>query len=84
MSRLSILSVLVIGLPLIGCAQAPTQNAAVADNQATPVGSHIKGVAADPLALTVGRSDIDQARPYGVQEGLAYSSLYPFATISGR
>jgi len=84
MSRLSILPVLLIGLPLIGCSQAPTQNVAVADNQATPVGSHIKGAAADPMALSVGRSNIDSARPFGVQEGLTYSSLYPFANISGR
>jgi hypothetical protein len=84
MPRLSILPVLIIGLPLIGCAQAPTQSAAVADNQATPTGSHIKGAAADPTTLTVSRNDIDQARPYGVQQGLTYSSLFPFATVSGR
>jgi hypothetical protein len=84
MPRLSILPVLLIGLPLIGCAQAPAQNAAVADNQATPTGSHIKGAEPDPTTLTIGRNDIDQARPYGVQEGLTYSSLFPFATISGR
>ena len=84
MSRLSILSVLVVGLPLIGCAQAPTQSAAVADNRATPVGSHIAGAAADPTALNVSRGDLDQARPYGVQQGLNNSSLFPFATISGR
>ena len=84
MARLSLLTVLMVGLPLIGCAQAPTENVAVADNKATPVGSHIAGAAADPMTLTVSRSDIDQARPYGVQEGLTYSSLFPFANISGR
>jgi hypothetical protein len=86
MSRLAILPALLIGLPLIGCAQAPSQNAGVpvADAQATPTGSHVKGAAPDPTTLTVSRANIDSARPFGVQEGMNESSLFPFATISGR
>jgi hypothetical protein len=84
MSRLSILPVLLIGLPLIGCAQAPTQNAAVADSQATPVGTHIKGAPADPMAITVTPYDIDRARPSGIQEGIIDSAAWPFVQISGH
>jgi hypothetical protein len=84
MSRLSILSVLMIGLPLIGCAQAPTQNAAVADSQATPIGSHVKGAAPDPLAQSVTSKDFDRAPAFGLQQAILDSAAGPSATISGH
>ena len=87
MSRLSILSVLVVGLPLIGCAQAPsaaTQTSAVpvADAQVTPVGSHIRGAAPDPFLCTAGQNAINQAATDTTSEALTHSNCQPFLDIS--
>ena len=87
MSRLSILSVLVVGLPLIGCAQAPsaaTQTSAVpvADAQVTPTGSHVRGAAPDPFLCTAGQNAINQAATDTTSEALTHSNCQPFLDIS--
>jgi hypothetical protein len=90
MSRLLILPALLIGLPLIGCSDAPPQALApygaalpVADAQVTPTGSHVRGAAPDPMMLTVTPGEVAAARPYGAQNALNYSRIWPFANISG-
>jgi hypothetical protein len=88
MPRLSILSVLVVGLPLIGCAQGPTtaQTAALpgADSQATPTGSHVRGAAADPFLCTAGQNAINQAPTDTTSQALTHSSCEPFLDINHR
>ncbi len=87
MSRLSILSVLVVGLPLIGCAQAPsaaTQTAALpaADAKVTPVGTHIRGAAPDPLTCTVSQNTIAAGPQETTGQALYYSNCQPFLDIT--
>jgi len=89
MSRLSILSVLVVGLPLIGCAQAPsaaTQTSAVpvADAQVTPVGSHIRGATPDPFTCNVSQGTIAAGPQETTGQALYYSNCQPFLDISHR
>ena len=87
MSRLLILPALLIGLPLIGCAQAPAPTAGAPETvaQATPTGSHVKGGAADPFLLTVDPSNTPNAPdPTDTKGILLHSTASPFLQFSGR
>jgi hypothetical protein len=92
MRRLAILSVLIAGVPLIGCTDMPTtagQQAELrpesaipqADPDVVPTGSHIRGVAPDPFTIVVGKYDIDTAPGQNTSDALLYSRAWPFLNI---
>jgi hypothetical protein len=77
MTRLSVLSVLLIGLSLIGCAPVspPTdQTPAVAGEQEPATGTRIPGVTPASPGTTVGRDQIDQTNSSNWADVLNHSS----------
>lgn len=85
MSRLTLLPVLLIGLPLIGCqgpgADAPSRTVAVPGTDGTTTGSFVKGSEPESPVINVGRDQIDLTQQNTAGDILQHTSAAPVLVI---
>jgi hypothetical protein len=86
MPRLSMLSVLLIGLPLIGCGAYPdpagqSKAVPVPGSPGTTTGSFVAGVQPDRLVITDTPSEISLTQQNTASDILAHTATGPFVQL---
>ncbi|MGB8842563.1 MAG: hypothetical protein WCC64_16000 [Aliidongia sp.] len=80
MTRLSILPIVLVGLALVGCTEAPTGHP-VNPSDTTATGTLIPGVSPESPGVTVGRDQIDLTQQNTASDILQHTSAGPLLQI---
>lgn len=83
MSRLTILSVLVIGLPLIGCVQAPTAPGTATAGPAATAQLGPMPVGPDTPLISADQGQLSHTPEFSTGNSIAHSPLWPIVTVTG-